>query len=91
MSIAYQVLASRSEAEEAVQETFIAGVATGRELRHEPWRCDGGIATIVRNRALDRRARCAASGRAVARSGDGADAQFGPTPAESPRKRLRAR
>lgn len=74
MSIAYRVLASRSEAEEVVQETFVQVWRQAASYDASRGGAMAWIATIVRSRALDRLRARAASERAVARSEDEADA-----------------
>ena len=92
MSIAYRVLASRSEAEEVVQETFVQVWRQAASYDASRGGAMAWIATIVRSRALDRLRSRAASERAVARSEDDPDAQpTAPAPAElAAQRELRA-
>ena len=66
MSIAYRVLASRSEAEEVVQETFVQVWRQAASYDASRGGAMAWIATIVRSRALDRLRSRAASERASA-------------------------
>ena len=92
MSIAYRVLASRSEAEEVVQETFVQVWRQAASYDASRGGAMAWVATIVRSRALDRLRSRAASERAVARSEDDPDAQpTAPAPAElAAQRELRA-
>ena len=92
MSIAYRVLASRSEAEEVVQETFVQVWRQAATYDASRGGAMAWIATIVRSRALDRLRSRAASERAVARSEDDPDSQpTAPAPAElAAQRELRA-
>lgn len=92
MSIAYRVLASRSEAEEVVQETFVQVWRQAASYDASRGGAMAWIATIVRSRALDRLRSRAASERAVARSEDDPDSQpTAPAPAElAAQRELRA-
>ena len=92
MSIAYRVLASRSEAEEVVQETFVQVWRQAASYDASRGGAMAWIATIVRSRALDRLRARAASERAVARSEEDPDAQpTAPAPAEvAAQRELRA-
>ena len=92
MSIAYRVLASRSEAEEVVQETFVQVWRQAASYDASRGGAMAWVATIVRSRALDRLRSRAASERAVARSEDDPDAQpTAPAPADlAAQRELRA-